>query len=49
MNVQAGKMKSSKEPETFWPGGTPRPLAPYTPAIEAAGWLFVARQLGATL
>jgi hypothetical protein len=49
MNAQAGKMKSSKEPEPFWPGGTPRPLAPYTPAIEAAGWLFVARQLGATL
>jgi enamine deaminase RidA (YjgF/YER057c/UK114 family) len=45
MNVQAGKVKSSKEPEAFWPGGTPRPLAPYTPAIKAAGWLFVAGQL----
>jgi enamine deaminase RidA (YjgF/YER057c/UK114 family) len=45
MNVQAGKVKSSKEPEAFWPGGTPRPLAPYSPAIKAGGWLFVAGQL----
>ncbi len=35
----------SKAPVAIWPGGTPRPLAPYSPAIKAAGWLFVAGQL----
>jgi enamine deaminase RidA (YjgF/YER057c/UK114 family) len=34
-----------KAPVAFWPDGTPRPLAPYTPAIKAAGWLFVSGQL----
>ena len=37
--------KSGKAPVAIWPGGTPRPLAPYSPAIKAAGWLFVAGQL----
>lgn len=35
----------SKEPVAIWPGGTPRPLAPYSPAVKAGGWLFVAGQL----
>jgi enamine deaminase RidA (YjgF/YER057c/UK114 family) len=36
---------SSKAPVAIWADGTPRPLAPYTPAIKAAGWLFVSGQL----
>jgi enamine deaminase RidA (YjgF/YER057c/UK114 family) len=35
----------SKAPVAIWPEGPPRPLAPYTPAIKAAGWLFVSGQL----
>ena len=35
----------SKDPSAIWPDGPPRPLAPYTPAIKAAGWLFVSGQL----
>jgi enamine deaminase RidA (YjgF/YER057c/UK114 family) len=42
--MQAAK-SDSKAPIAIWPGGTPRPLAPYSPAIKAAGWLFVAGQL----
>src|ERR1700691_2225797 len=42
--MQAAK-SDSKAPMAIWPGGTPRPLAPYSPAIKAAGWLFVAGQL----
>lgn len=29
----------------IWPGGIPKPIAPYSPAIKAGGWLFVAGQL----
>jgi enamine deaminase RidA (YjgF/YER057c/UK114 family) len=29
----------------IWPGDIPKPLAPYSPAIKAGGWLFVAGQL----
>ena len=35
----------SKAPVAIWPDGPPRPLAPYTPAIKAAGWLFISGQL----
>lgn len=31
--------------EAIWPGNIPSPLAPYSPAIKAGGWLFVAGQL----
>ena len=36
---------ASKAPVAIWPDGPPRPLAPYTPAIKAAGWLFISGQL----
>lgn len=32
-------------PRAVWPGGVQKPLMPYTPAITAGGWLFVAGQL----
>jgi len=31
--------------QAIWPGDIPKPLAPYSPAIKAGGWLFVAGQL----
>ncbi len=31
--------------EAIWPGGIPKPIAPYSPGIKAGGWLFVAGQL----
>ncbi len=31
--------------KAIWPGDIPKPLAPYSPAIKAGGWLFVAGQL----
>lgn len=31
--------------QAIWPGDIPRPLMPYTPAIKAGGWIFVAGQL----
>jgi enamine deaminase RidA (YjgF/YER057c/UK114 family) len=31
--------------QAIWPGGIPKPIAPYSPAIKAGGWLFVAGQL----
>ena len=37
--VTAGKR------EAIWPGGTPRPRMPYSPAIKAGSWVFVAGQL----
>ena len=37
--------QGSKAPVAIWPDGPPRPLAPYTPAIKAAGWLFISGQL----
>jgi enamine deaminase RidA (YjgF/YER057c/UK114 family) len=33
------------ERKAIWPGDIPKPLAPYSPAIKAGGWLFVAGQL----
>ena len=41
MSTESG----SKAPVAIWPDGPPRPLAPYTPAIKAAGWLFISGQL----
>ena len=35
----------SLAPRAVWPGGVQKPLMPYTPAIKAGGWLFVAGQL----
>ena len=35
----------NKAPVAIWPDGPPRPLAPYTPAIKAGGWLFISGQL----
>ncbi|CUI83559.1 RidA family protein [Achromobacter xylosoxidans] len=32
-------------PTPIWPGGIEKPLMPYTPALKAAGWLFIAGQL----
>ncbi len=31
--------------QAIWPANVPRPLAPYSPAIKAGGWVFVAGQL----
>lgn len=31
--------------EVFWADGVPRPLMPYSQAVKAAGWVFVAGQL----
>ena len=42
--MQSAK-SASKAPVAIWPDGPPRPLAPYTPAIKAAGWLFISGQL----
>src|SRR5690349_1575254 len=36
---------NSKARRAIWPGGIPKPIAPYSPAIKAGGWLFVAGQL----
>src|SRR5919201_3950728 len=35
----------SGDRQAVWPGAIPKPLAPYSPAIKAGGWLFVAGQL----
>lgn len=35
-------------PEAIWPGleaGVPKPVMPYSPAIKAGGWVFIAGQL----
>ncbi len=32
-------------PTPIWPGGVETPMMPYTPALKAAGWLFIAGQL----
>ncbi|SVE36294.1 uncharacterized protein METZ01_LOCUS489148, partial [marine metagenome] len=40
--------KNTSEPEAIWPGleaGVPKPLMPYSPAIKAGGWVFIAGQL----
>ncbi len=31
--------------EAFWPGGTPIPRMPYSPAIKAGPWIFIAGQI----
>ncbi len=40
--------KKQSVPEAIWPGleaGVPKPVMPYSPAIKAAGWVFIAGQL----
>jgi len=37
--------ESTGQREAIWPGAIPKPLAPYSLAIKAGGWLFVAGQL----
>jgi len=37
--------ETGRERRAIWPGGIPKPIAPYSPAIKAGGWLFVAGQL----
>ena len=40
--------KDNKAPEAVWPGleaGVPKPLMPYSPAIKAGGWTFIAGQI----
>jgi enamine deaminase RidA (YjgF/YER057c/UK114 family) len=39
------QVDSARTRQAIWPGGIPRPIAPYSPAIKAGGWLFVAGQL----
>jgi enamine deaminase RidA (YjgF/YER057c/UK114 family) len=41
--MSAAETKGKRE--AIWPGGIPKPIAPYSPAIKAGGWLFVAGQL----
>jgi enamine deaminase RidA (YjgF/YER057c/UK114 family) len=38
-------MSVSKEIQAITPSGTPRPLMPYSPAVKAGDWLFVAGQM----
>lgn len=38
-------VESTRGRHAVWPGDIPKPLAPYSPAIKAGGWLFVAGQL----
>jgi len=38
-------VQGTGERQAIWPGDIPKPLAPYSPAIKAGGWLFVAGQL----
>jgi enamine deaminase RidA (YjgF/YER057c/UK114 family) len=42
------KTTDNSAPQAIWPGidaGVPKPLMPYSPAIKAAGWVFIAGQL----
>ena len=44
--------KKSSQPEAIWPGleaGVPKPLMPYSPAIRAGGWVFIAGQLASDM
>ncbi len=34
-----------KAPVAIWPEGTPKPLMPYSPAVKAAGWVFISGHL----
>jgi len=50
MTNQSLKKRSS--PEAIWPGleaGVPKPLMPYSPAIKAGGWVFIAGQLASDM
>ncbi|WP_431794969.1 RidA family protein [Microbacterium enclense] len=38
-------MPQSPEIQAVWPEGTPKPLMPYSPAVRAGDWLFVAGHL----
>lgn len=38
-------MPQSPDIQAIWPEGTPRPLMPYSPAVRAGDWLFVAGHL----
>ncbi|SAI24773.1 endoribonuclease [Bordetella trematum] len=40
-----GALAGSIAPTPIWPGGVEKPMMPYTPALKAAGWLFIAGQL----
>lgn len=42
---KAAPITSDLAPTPVWPGGVEKPLMPYTSAIKAAGWLFIAGQL----
>jgi enamine deaminase RidA (YjgF/YER057c/UK114 family) len=37
--------ESTGDRQAIWPGDIPKPLAPYSPAVKAGGWLFVSGQL----
>ena len=44
----APKKKSKANKEAIWPGlaaGVPKPLMPYSPAIRAGNWVFIAGQI----
>ena len=43
MAEQNSKPKGKRE--AIWPGGVPKPLMPYSPAIKAGPWVFIAGQL----
>ncbi len=43
--MNAAAKPGSKAPVAIWADGPPRPLAPYSPAIKAGGWVFIAGQL----
>src|SRR5438552_2197388 len=42
---QMAAVEQKGKRQAVWPGGIPKPIAPYSPAIKAGGWLFVAGQL----
>jgi enamine deaminase RidA (YjgF/YER057c/UK114 family) len=48
MTVKEHRGSASKAPVAIWPEGTPKPMMPYSPAVKAGGWLFVAGQLAST-
>ena len=46
------KSKPDTLPQAIWPGleaGVPKPLMPYSPAISAGGWIFIAGQLASDM
>jgi enamine deaminase RidA (YjgF/YER057c/UK114 family) len=38
-------VKDPRAPVAIWPEGTPKPLMPYSPAVKAAGWVFISGHL----